>query len=487
MKHKNAFLLLLVFLLAYIPLFYNLDKSAILIWDEAIYANNALEMAMNKDFLVLHNNGIPNLYNVKPPLVIWLQTLCIWIFGANELAIRLPSALAAFGTCLLVFSFAKRNFNLQTAFFSLLFLLTTQGYVRPHVARTGDLDSVLIFFITAYSLYLFQLLLTPPTSYKKHFPILGALIFAAFLSKSVAGLMPLLGLVLAVFASKKAKEMLISPYLYASSVVVVSLCAGFYALKNTLHKGYFQKVWETEYIRFTENIMPWHEQPFGFYLTNMYERYYSFYLFLLPLSLFLFFSNELKIRLFAKISFLFVISYFLLISYPSVKLDWYDAPLYPILSLLLGVSFYAIGEKIREISGFALWEKSVFIPMTILLFAFPYYTIYQQNLEYLPKDVLEQEGYAIRKLHKTQPQLKTYKVLLKIQYPEHKDQANFYLKKLNYFQNYQLSLVNEVENIQLNDTVLCSQIENIQLLAQKYKIEELCTIHKSKLMVMKHL
>ncbi|NJN78792.1 MAG: hypothetical protein HC803_11115 [Saprospiraceae bacterium] len=96
-----------IILLAFIPLFYNLGEAAIYIWDEAIYANNALEMSFTKQFLVLQNNGISSLYNVKPPLVIWLQTLSIWTFGANEFAVRLPSALAGLMTCLAIFVLQK--------------------------------------------------------------------------------------------------------------------------------------------------------------------------------------------------------------------------------------------------------------------------------------------------------------------------------------------------------------------------------------------
>lgn len=74
--HWTGWIILLL-VISYIPIFFNLEKAPIRMWDEAIYANNALEMAVNHDFLVLHNNGVPNLYNTKPPLVIWLQTLCI--------------------------------------------------------------------------------------------------------------------------------------------------------------------------------------------------------------------------------------------------------------------------------------------------------------------------------------------------------------------------------------------------------------------------
>src|SRR5688572_17362545 len=76
---------------------YSYRDVPIRIWDEAIYANNALEMTETENLLVLHNNGEPSLYNTKPPLNIWLQALSIRVFGINEFAIRLPSYLALLG------------------------------------------------------------------------------------------------------------------------------------------------------------------------------------------------------------------------------------------------------------------------------------------------------------------------------------------------------------------------------------------------------
>jgi 4-amino-4-deoxy-L-arabinose transferase-like glycosyltransferase len=478
---KQNTTLIAILLLCYISIFYHLTQPAIFIWDEAIYGNNALEMAIHKDFFVLKNNGLATLYNVKPPLVIWLQCLCIWLFGANELAIRLPSALGALVTCGLVFAFAKRNFNLTIALFSVLFLVTTQGYIRTHVARTGDLDSVLVCFITAYSLLIFHVLLNSIENHRKYLPFIGLLVYLAFLSKSVAGLMPILGLSFGVLSTKKGRAILLDTHLYITALLVLSACVGYYVFREYLQEGYFQKVWFSEYSRFTNNIMPWHEQPFWFYLVNMYQRFYTYYVWLVPFSLLGFWAKDEKVKAFTKLGWLFCGSYFLLISYPTVKLEWYDAPLYPVLSILLGILVHEAVVKL------VFWCKIaptnyIFLIFIALFFAIPYYKIYQQNSAYLPQEPLEQDGYAIRTLHKTMPQLTKYKVLLTTKHIEHIDQANFYIKALNHYDQYHIQLINHIDSVQIDDMVLCSQSENIEKLYAKFKISEIVSIHQSKLM-----
>ncbi|UOQ78563.1 hypothetical protein MUN84_08455 [Hymenobacter sp. 5516J-16] len=63
----------------------------IYLWDESRVAVNAAEMALNNNWLVAHFEGQPDLWNTKPPLLLWLQVLSIKLFGFNEVAIRLPT------------------------------------------------------------------------------------------------------------------------------------------------------------------------------------------------------------------------------------------------------------------------------------------------------------------------------------------------------------------------------------------------------------
>src|ERR1700758_1985270 len=85
----------LLLIIVCIPLFYNLGKFQIRMWDEARYANNAIDMFLSKDLIVLKHDGETDLYSTKPPLVICMQALSMALFGINEFAVRFPSALFA--------------------------------------------------------------------------------------------------------------------------------------------------------------------------------------------------------------------------------------------------------------------------------------------------------------------------------------------------------------------------------------------------------
>src|SRR5688572_13968954 len=92
-------------LLIYVPVFGYLDIQPLRTWDESRIAINALEMLENGDWIATYYSGVPDNWNTKPPLLIWLQVILMKTIGVNEVAIRLPSAFAAFFTCLALLAF----------------------------------------------------------------------------------------------------------------------------------------------------------------------------------------------------------------------------------------------------------------------------------------------------------------------------------------------------------------------------------------------
>src|SRR5690606_31525207 len=133
---------LLLAILIYLPLFEFLDSLTIQIWDEARLAINAYEMLNNGNFIVTYFEGEPDMWNTKPPLLIWFQVLFMKILGVNELAVRLPSAIAALFTCITLLVFSLKYFKRFWFGFIVVFILvTSSGYVNIHASRTGDYDA----------------------------------------------------------------------------------------------------------------------------------------------------------------------------------------------------------------------------------------------------------------------------------------------------------------------------------------------------------
>lgn len=480
-KFTSRFTVFLLFLLliaiSFFPLFYKLGASVIHIWDEAIYANNALEMYRNKNYWVLYNNGVPNLYNVKPPLVIWLQCLSLHTFGINETAIRIPSALAALGTVIAVFVFLKKYLNPGGAFFASLILISSAGFVRVHVARSGDLDSVLVFFVTLYSLLFFDYLLDEKKQNNRRLISMAFFVFCAFMSKSLAGLMPLPGLLAGALLMGKGKMLLKNYRIYILAIGVILLIVLYYLLREKAQPGYFKEVWFSEFSRYTDNVMSWHQHPFNFYWKHLKNEAFDFWIYWLPIGLAGFFNPNKILRKMTTLCMVFVIYYFLLISVPSVKLDWYDAPLFPFMAIgvALGVTslFGILFRNIQVRTG--LWA------IIVLTAIFPYRKVMVSNKETLPVDSLEFEAWAIREIAKQQPELKQYKILKKVDHPEHLDAINFYIKKESIQRSVKIEIVSDPSKIASGDKVVCANAELEEKLKEKYTLKKLAVYHKCNL------
>jgi len=135
--------LLLLFVLIYM---FPLGNRPLAIPDETRYAEVPYEMLTSGDWVTPHLNGLR--YFEKPPLGYWLNAISISVFGENNFAVRLSSALAAGLTTLLVYMFTAtilthRRSALLAAFIHMTFF---EVYV---IGTFSVLDNLLTLFLTA--------------------------------------------------------------------------------------------------------------------------------------------------------------------------------------------------------------------------------------------------------------------------------------------------------------------------------------------------
>ena len=125
---KSSFSLVLILIaisgVSYLTIFKNLGDPQIRMWDEATYANNSIDFFENHNFISVTHLGATDWYNTKPPFVIWTQGIAMKIFGINEFAVRIPSALFGLLTALLVFTFCWQVLKSKLiGFFAAIILL----------------------------------------------------------------------------------------------------------------------------------------------------------------------------------------------------------------------------------------------------------------------------------------------------------------------------------------------------------------------------
>jgi 4-amino-4-deoxy-L-arabinose transferase-like glycosyltransferase len=113
--------------------------------DEPRFAEASREMLERGDFVIPWFNGTYRFD--KPPLVYWCQIACFRALGENAFAARLPSALFASTTGVLLVLWGRRLNNEQAGFYAAtMFVSCLQVLIH---ARLSVADMPMIFFFTA--------------------------------------------------------------------------------------------------------------------------------------------------------------------------------------------------------------------------------------------------------------------------------------------------------------------------------------------------
>ena len=106
--------------------FSNLGNLPLFDPDEPVYAETALEMLHNQDFISPRIYG--DFWYDKPPMYYWLVAGAFKIFGVGEFAARFPSAFLAVAASILVYLSGRKLFNDRVGLLAALVLATSLEY-----------------------------------------------------------------------------------------------------------------------------------------------------------------------------------------------------------------------------------------------------------------------------------------------------------------------------------------------------------------------
>ena len=200
-------------------------------------------MRERRDYVVPYFN---NRYRFdKPPFIYWTQIASYRFFGENDFAARLPSAVAAALTAILLFAWGRRLGSERIGWWAaIIFSLCLQTFIH---AKAAVADMWLVFFVTGGYWAAYELiadLLGPPTSltdslHRKYWRLTFYVALAfAFLAKGPLGWMPFLTVASMKFVlrgqSLDRRFWFVSGMLFTLAIV---LCWGIPALVRT--KGEF--------------------------------------------------------------------------------------------------------------------------------------------------------------------------------------------------------------------------------------------------------
>lgn len=444
------------------------------LWDEALYANNALEMGKNGQYMVYTAGDTIDHYNTKPPLVLWMQAASGATLGFSELSIRLPTYLALVGLlALLCFYLHRFTGSVLPGLLASLLCLTNMGLIRHHVFLTGDLDGMLVFWtawITLHWIYCLQKEALETADYV----VLTSLFLAGYLTKSTAALLIVPSLFcLGCFYWQRFRDLTASWRFACSIIAFGTLCAAYYLLREHFDPGYWAIVWESEFTRLTVDIQPWLHYPFFHYFQRFYDPLFQEYILLLAVLIVPFFlirrctNKKLVAALLSGAA-----AYILFISFPPVKLDWYDAPVFPLVCAAMALIIW-------ELIGVGLstkrwWSLMGAMALTIVV------AITARNSFLHVKGELAGEHHfrdghqalldALKIIHDRYPRIHSFSMLLPPtpkRFSHGLDELSFYRTLYQSYEGKSVKVSDLATSFNAGDTLICNR-ETLDQLAKEY-------------------
>jgi 4-amino-4-deoxy-L-arabinose transferase-like glycosyltransferase len=329
--------------------------------DEGRYSEIPREMLLFHDFITPHLDGIK--YFEKPPLLYWIQTAAISLFGINEWGLRLPTALFAVLGSLSVYTAGRFLLGRVAAILATLVLATSPLYFA--MAHSITLDMAVSVFITITLLSFITAIHLPELSRARRNVCWLMFIAAALalLTKGLIGIaLPGLVIITWLLIFNRWRE-LTKIHFVSGLIIFLLISLPWHILVQIKNPEFF-------YFYFIK-------QHVLRYLTKAMDRYQPVWWFipilvigLFPWIIFLYqaLRDAIKIswadrwqKSIEIFLFIWAVEIFLFFSFSDSKLIPYILPVFPPVALLIGNYFYYLISRQNK--------KAAFMPLVWLSLA----------------------------------------------------------------------------------------------------------------------
>ncbi|MFS2081861.1 ArnT family glycosyltransferase [Telluria sp. Tellsp99] len=147
----------------WLGLFYNLGAIPLFDVDEGAFGEATREMLVRGDYVSTWLNGQPRFD--KPILIYWLQAASVRLFGLDEFALRLPSALAATAWIAAIHTFTRHVVDRDTARAAAFIAATSAGVVV--IGRGAIADALLNLFLALALFDVYRELVDPRPRWRR--------------------------------------------------------------------------------------------------------------------------------------------------------------------------------------------------------------------------------------------------------------------------------------------------------------------------------
>ncbi len=336
---------LVVGIIGFYLLLYLLPLGArpLIVPDETRYAEIPREILATGDWVVPRYDGLR--YFEKPPMGYWINAVSIAVFGENTFAARLPSALAAGLTSILIFLFVRSALRSRRLawYATLIHLSFLEVYT---IGTVSVLDNFLSLFLTGGILSFY---LAAQAAHRKqallYWVLSGVFLGLAFLTKGFLALsIPVIVMVPWMLWQGKWRGLLTYGWLVVGVAALVALpWAILVHLRESDFWHYF--FWVEHIQRFTSSDAQ-HKAPFYYYMGYLPLLAFP-WLALMPAAI-----SGLKTQgtqhadapLF-RFLWLWLLMPFLFFSASSGKLATYILPCFPPMALLITVGLHSYLQR----------------------------------------------------------------------------------------------------------------------------------------------
>ncbi len=348
--------------------------------DAAQYASISMEMGFNQSYLEVFHRGRD--YLDKPPLLFWLSSLSMQLFGISNFAYKLPALLVLILGIYSTFRFALLWYSRKIAVFAALIVASTQAFfLMSNDVRTDTmLTGLIIFSIWQLSAYL------------KKPSLLGLMLSAlgigcAMLAKGPIGLIiPAIAFTADFCLKRQWKNFFRPQWLLLKLLVAIVLFPMSYGLYTQfdLHpektaygiespSGLRFFYWTQSFGRITGESSWDNGAPFSFFFTSILWDFQPWIFFLIP-ALIVKLRQLFRQRFRASENQEFIsmgafVLVFLMLSKSNYKLPHYIFPLFPFAAILVADYLHQLSDKaLRRFARFQFGFMHIFIAIVVLLF-----------------------------------------------------------------------------------------------------------------------
>ena len=498
--------------------------------DSVQYANISREMLQNKSFLQIFDQGKD--YLDKPPLLFWLSSLSMYLFGLNDFAFRLPSILMAILAIYSTYKFTLLYYSNEIAALAALVLASTQAmFLITHDVRTDTmLMAWVILAIWQFAIWLKN------RKWGSLIIAFTAVAFGMMTKGPIALMVPVFSFVPHLIMHRNFKMLFRWEYLLGIGIIIILLIPmdiGLYQ-QFDLHpeKVMYEKTgtsglrffyWTQSFGRITGESV-WHENDDFFFLFQ--NLLWGF----LPWTLFLIFGLISECTKIIRTKFTlnkneeWIVLPGFLITYTALGISNYQLPHYiyvvlPFTAIIAAKSLHSLvinwENRIFKniINGINIFIYILILSILLVLLLFTFNTniylviaslsvmgiffliVMVKKTEAIPRVI----QFALFTIVTTNllltiffyPKLLEYQLgneVSKVIRQKNIDKNNFYLyqvyyeRSLDFYSNYSFQNIENLDSLKTNDYVLIkNELINQELLTNFNKIERISTFHVSTL------